>query len=78
MQSILQPTFQTILLTIIVVVLVYLILAYILTISWNNSVKKIFNNEHDLTMIEGLFLLLTVNILFGTFNQCGYVINQTM
>jgi hypothetical protein len=52
-----------------VIVLFYVLLGSILTFTWNRSVAKIFNTTSQLDLVEALFLLVTMNILFGTFSQ---------
>ena len=52
----------------ITVVIFYLLLGLILTFTWNRSVTKIFNTG-EIHILEAVFLLLTMNILFGTFSH---------
>ena len=63
----------------VVVVIFYLILGSILAFTWNKSVTKIWGIQHELGIIEALFLLVTMNILFGTFSQSALSVyhNQT-
>lgn len=58
---------------VVTAVVFYLILAGILSFTWNRSVGKIFNSK-PLDLVESLFLLVTMNILFGTFSQGALVI----
>jgi hypothetical protein len=58
---------------VVTVVVFYVLLSCILSFTWNRSVTKIFNSS-PLDWVEGLFLLLTMNILFGTFSQGAFAV----
>jgi hypothetical protein len=59
---------ETTVITVITVVIFYILLGSVLTFTWNRSVTKIFNSS-QIDLVESLFLLVTMNILFGTFAQ---------
>lgn len=59
---------ETTVITVITVVIFYILLGSILTFTWNRSLTKIFNSS-QIDIVEALFLLVTMNILFGTFAQ---------
>jgi uncharacterized membrane protein len=60
---------ETTVIAVIAIVIFYVLLGSILTFTWNRSVAKIFNTTTQLDIVEALFLLVTMNILFGTFSQ---------
>ena len=70
---------ETTVVAVVVIVIFYLILGSILAFTWNRSVTKVWGSEHSLGVIEAIFLLLTMNILFGTFTQSALATyhNQT-
>jgi uncharacterized membrane protein len=53
---------------VVTVVIFYVLLGSVLTFTWNRSVTKVFGSS-PLDLVEALFLLVTMNILFGTFTQ---------
>lgn len=59
---------ETTVIAAVTIVIFYVLLGSILTFTWNRSVTKIFGTD-QLDLVEALFLLLTMNILFGTFTQ---------
>lgn len=66
-------TLETTVIAAIVIVIFYLILGSILAFTWNRSVTKVWGIQHELGVIEALFLLVTMHILFGTFNQSAMI-----
>ena len=62
--------FETSVMTVITVAIFYYLLAILLTFTWNRSVSKIFTTPM-IDVVEALLLLLTMNILFGTFSQAA-------
>jgi len=71
-----SSTLETTVLAVIVVVIFYLILGSVLAFTWNRSVTKVWGIQHELGVIEALFLLVTMNILFGTFTQSALATYQ--
>ena len=69
-----SPSLETTVIAAIVIVIFYLILGSILAFTWNRSVTKVWGNQHELGVIEALFLLVTMNILFGTFSQSALAV----
>ena len=63
-----SSTLETTVIAVITVVIFYILLGSILTYTWNRSVSKIFESS-QIEIVEALFLLVTMNILFGTFAQ---------
>jgi hypothetical protein len=66
-------TLETTVITIITVVIFYLLIALILKYTWNQSVTKMFSVA-PVDIWESLFLIVTANILFGTFQQSAVVV----
>lgn len=64
-----MSSLETTVVALVVVVIFYLLLGSILAFTWNRSVTKVWGIQHELGVIEALFLLVTMNILFGTFSQ---------
>jgi hypothetical protein len=69
--------FETTVVAVIAIVIFYLILGSILAFTWNKSVTKVWGIQHELGVIEAIFLLITMNILFGTFSQSALVAYQS-
>jgi uncharacterized membrane protein len=59
--------------TVITVVVFYVILSAILSFTWNRSISKVFRTD-QVDLLEAFFLVVTANILFGTFQQSAVVI----
>lgn len=53
---------------VVTIVIFYVLLGLVLSFTWNRSVAKILGTN-QLDLVEAIFLLLTMNILFGTFSQ---------
>jgi uncharacterized membrane protein len=58
---------------VVTIVVFYVLLGLILSFTWNRSVTKIFQSR-ELDLVEAIFLLITMNILFGTFSQSALVV----
>jgi len=59
---------ETAVVAVVAVVIFYVLLGAVLTFTWNRSVTKVFNTlPMDLT--QSIFLLITMNILFGSVTQ---------
>jgi hypothetical protein len=58
---------------IVTVVIFYVILSAILSFTWNRSISKMFRSD-NIDLLESFFLVITANILFGTFQQSAVVI----
>lgn len=61
-------SFNTVVATIVAVVIIYTLLGLILSYAWNNSVKPLFNTG-ELGIWSALMLLLTVHALTGGLHQ---------
>jgi hypothetical protein len=68
-----NSSLETSVVAVVAVVIFYLILSGILSFTWNRSVSPVFNLR-PVGVMEALFLLLTMNILFGTFSQSALVV----
>jgi hypothetical protein len=64
---------EVIVTAVVAVIIFYLILGSILAFTWNRSVAKVWGSDHTLGVIEAIFLLITMNILFGTFSHGAMV-----
>ena len=71
-----SSTLENTVIAVVVVVIFYLILGSVLAFTWNKSVTKVWGVQHELGVIEALFLLVTMNILFGTFTQSALATYQ--
>lgn len=60
---------NTIVVTVIAVVIIYALLGLILSYSWNHSVRVLFPNTGELGIWSALMLLLTVHALTGGLYQ---------
>jgi hypothetical protein len=69
-----MSSLETSVVAVIVVVIFYLIMGSILAFTWNRSVSKVWGADHNLGVVEALFLLITMNILFGTFSQSALTV----
>ena len=64
---------ETTVLAVITVVIFYVILSAVLSYTWNHSISKMFRTE-QVDLLEAFFLVITANILFGTFQQSAVVV----
>jgi Na+(H+)/acetate symporter ActP len=67
---------ETAVVAVVAVVIFYVLLGSILAFTWNRSVTKVFGTN-QLDVIQALFLLVTMHILFGTFSHCAYTMYNT-
>jgi hypothetical protein len=60
-------------LSIIYIVIFYLLLSLILKYTWNSSITEMLNSP-PINLMEALFLIITTNILFGTFQHGAFLL----